>query len=150
MRTILSSAVMLALSAFCLSRCLSGELGGDKPQRDGPTVVCHLAYDSFTGAKPESEQREVRVNLQNAGQGLKLGDVTRFKDMAFSTRYAEDYLAIDVLDLKTDKAICRHVYQFGKDVKNQFVGDHGFSGLIHVFHPQSGAELQFFCTVFEK
>jgi hypothetical protein len=32
-----------------------------------------------------------------------------------------------------------------KGLVNQFIGGHGFTGLVYVYHPSSDAELQYFC-----
>jgi hypothetical protein len=44
--------------------------------------------------------------------------------------------------------IVTHLYQLPLDEgpKDQFVGDHGFTGLHYAYDPVSGAELQYWCT----
>jgi hypothetical protein len=45
--------------------------------------------------------------------------------------------------------ILRELYQIdqAQGLQNQFVGGHGFTGLVYAYHPTLPAELQFFCSV---
>ena len=56
-------------------------------------------------------------------------------------------LSIYVTDLDTGDELVRQLYQIdrAKGLANQFIGGHGFTGLIYVYHPSSAAEMQYFC-----
>jgi hypothetical protein len=43
--------------------------------------------------------------------------------------------------------LARGLYQLDPvgGLDDQFIGGHGFTGLAYVFHPDSGAEIQYFC-----
>jgi hypothetical protein len=51
--------------------------------------------------------------------------------------------------LDTGAEISRQLFQFDPQnpLENQFIGGHGFTGLNYLFHPDSAAEMQFFCGV---
>lgn len=53
-----------------------------------------------------------------------------------------------VADAATGREISRGLYQFDRSASQQprFVGGHGFTGLHYVYHPATGAELQYFCA----
>ena len=79
-------------------------------------------------------------------------EVIAFDDMEFNAEYWDDQfegrsLLISVTSLDTGDEIVRQLYQMdrGKSLNNQFIGGHGFTGLIYVYHPSSTAELQCFC-----
>lgn len=81
----------------------------------------------------------------------KLVDITMGEFKIWARRSEDQYegssLVIDVSDLKTGKRINHVLYQYGNDLRNQFAGEHGFTGLNYVNAPRSEAELQFMCRV---
>jgi len=58
-------------------------------------------------------------------------------------------LSIAISNMQNQQELSRSLYQIdqAKGLANQFIGGHGFTGLIYVFHPSSDAELQYFCEV---
>ena len=149
MKTICKYTLLLSL-LFTLSHGAESSRANEKKnQGNGPAILCRISYTpALEGAK--SEEGKIYIHLREADEGFKIGEKVKFKDMAFSTRFARDYLAIDIVNLDNGRAICRHVYNLGKNVRNQFEGDNGFTGLIYVFHPKSGAEMQFYCSMIGK
>ena len=78
--------------------------------------------------------------------------IIAFDDMEFNAQYWDDQfegrsLLISVTSFDTGNEVFRQLYQMdrGKRLINQFIGEHGFTGLIYVYHPGSTAELQCFC-----
>jgi hypothetical protein len=77
-----------------------------------------------------------------------------FENMVFEGWFQYDpfvgcALSIAVANLETRDEISRQLYQFDPQnpVLNQFIGGHGFTRLNYVFHPDSPAEMQYFCSV---
>lgn len=58
-------------------------------------------------------------------------------------------LVIAVNAVDTERQLNGQLYQMDRQqgTRNQFVGGHGFTGLAYVYHPESQAELQYFCDV---
>lgn len=55
-------------------------------------------------------------------------------------------LLVDVVDRTTRRTVTKTLYQFGRDEPlNQFLGGHGFTGLVYVYL-RPGHELQYFCA----
>ena len=56
-------------------------------------------------------------------------------------------LRVRVYNARNQKPLLYHHYVFDKKYppRDQFA--HGFTGLVYVFHPESGAELRFSCSV---
>ena len=79
---------------------------------------------------------------------LDLGDLT------FHAQYwprdqapGEHSLRISVTANDTQAEVVSQLYQLSltEPVRNQFSGDHGFTGLSYVYHPTSRAEVQYTC-----
>jgi len=70
-----------------------------------------------------------------------------FDDFRVEVTRSTNSLLIYVYDIKTGRLITQKLYQCGPDLKNQFHGSHGFSGLNYIYHPTTEAELQFIAKV---
>jgi hypothetical protein len=95
-------------------------------------------------------QREDTVNLSEfAATPVTLN----YNDLAFHAHYfGEPPFATPALNLfvtipnQTERLILV-LYQFPRTAPaNQFIDGHGFTGLHYAYHPNSGAELQFWCV----
>ena len=82
------------------------------------------------------------------------GDVEliEFDDLGFKASYIDDEfearaLVISITNLNSGDEIARQLNQMdrGESLINQFIGGHGFTGLMYVYHPSSPGELQYFC-----
>jgi hypothetical protein len=88
------------------------------------------------------------VELGKGGDRQMIG----LHDMQVHAQYLDDEfegrsLVISVSSPGADRELVRELYQIDrqKGLVNQFVGGHGFTGLLYVYHPDSAAELQCFC-----
>jgi len=77
-----------------------------------------------------------------------------YQDMAIMAQYYHDEyegrsMQVSISDTVSGRQLASFLYQFPFDEQpvNQFVGGHGFTGLAYIYHPESPAELQFFCEL---
>ncbi|MCP4538609.1 MAG: hypothetical protein GY832_15860 [Chloroflexi bacterium] len=110
-------------------------------------IDCQVFYRASTGA---SLSEGSLVALTPNG-GL---EVATFDELEFSAHYSGDQfegpsVSISVIAPDTGEQIVRQLYQIdqAKGLVNQFVGGHGFTGLVYVYRPGSTAEMQYFCQV---
>lgn len=54
-------------------------------------------------------------------------------------------LVVAIVD-EQERELARGHYQLGDETRNQFRGDHGFTGLVTWRDPATGAEIQFYCN----
>jgi hypothetical protein len=108
------------------------------------SVECQVFYR----ASMAESFAESTVTLAQGGDH----QVVEHDDLRFDAEYWDDEyegqsLSIYVSDMDTGDELVRQLYQIdrAKDLVNQFVGGHGFTGLIYVYHPSSTAEMQYFC-----
>ncbi|MCG8350254.1 MAG: hypothetical protein MI924_21010 [Chloroflexales bacterium] len=131
---------VLRLALFGLSAC-------GRPSGAPHPLTCHTAYRSNVTV---AIQREDTVNLSE----LAATPVTlNYADLTFHAQYfGEPPFAIPALDLfvtlpNQEGRLMSVLYQFPRATPaNQFIDGHGFTGLHYVYHPISGAELQFWCV----
>ncbi len=139
--------VAFFLMILLLSSC--DGLSGDKGTKEAPLapvrIACSTAYRSSVTVPIESENSAA---LSDENREV----VNPYADLAFRASYLNDApfegrsVKIWVLESESEREIFSVLYQLpaGK-LENQMVG-HGFTGLNYVYHPSSGAELQFWCT----
>ena len=121
------------------------------PEEAGGQSVVPVSIDCRVFYRPsvtETLSGESAVTLTTSGDH----EIIEFDDMEFSAQYWDDQfegrsLVISVASPDTGDEVVRQLYQMdrGKSLINQFIGGHGFTGLIYVYHPSSTAELQCFC-----
>ena len=121
------------------------------PEEAGEQSVVPVSIDCRVFYRPsvtETLSGESAVTLTTSGDH----EIIEFDDMEFSAQYWDDQfegrsLVISVASPDTGDEVVRQLYQMdrGKSLINQFIGGHGFTGLIYVYHPTSTAELQCFC-----
>jgi hypothetical protein len=134
------ATLFLAL-AVLLTAC---GLPGGSP--GAPSAIdCQVFYRSSTAGRFS----ETDVTLSATANR----ESVTFEDLAFNAQYTDDIgegqsLALSVVDLETGQETARQLYQLDRQrgLVNQFVGGHGFTGLIYVYHPTSQAEMQYFCA----
>lgn len=73
-------------------------------------------------------------------------DVVKARHADFEMVLSNDRgsVMLDVMDAKTGQQLQRSLWQFSSVPRNIFPGQ-GFTGLIYFNHPETGAELQYFC-----
>jgi hypothetical protein len=121
-----------------------GETAETAPKAE--LVTCHTAYRGSTGRPIE---REDMLVFTDDDEQQKLS----YDELVFNAQYSsgeldrERTLRLWVTERGESDPIIMHLYQLPLDSgpQNQFVGGHGFSGLIYVTDPVSKAELQFWC-----
>lgn len=121
----------------------------DTPAASVPlSIDCHLAYRSSVTIGIE---REETVSFSATDDSQKV----TFSQLQFQAQYwagaeqwAERALKVSILPAEGSNELAAQLYQLSKTetLRNQFVGDHGFTGLHYVYHPTSGAELQYWCV----
>lgn len=120
------------------------------PEEAGRQSVVPVSIDCRVFYRPSVTESlsESAITLTTNGDH----EVIEFDDMQFSAQYWDDQfegrsLLISVTSPDTGDEVVRQLYQMGrgKSLINQFIGGHGFTGLIYVYHPSSTAELQYFC-----
>ena len=107
-------------------------------------IECHVFYRASTTER--LSESTVRLTMD--------GDVEliEFDDLGFNASYVDDEfearaLLISITNLNSGDEIARQLNQMdrGESLINQFIGGHGFTGLMYVYHPSSHGELQYFC-----
>jgi hypothetical protein len=120
------------------------------PEEAGGQSVVPVSIDCRVFYRPSATESlsESAITLTTNGDH----EVIEFDDMEFNAQYWDDQfegrsLLISVASPDTGDGVVRQLYQMdrGKSLINQFIGGHGFTGLIYVYHPSSTAELQCFC-----
>jgi hypothetical protein len=120
------------------------------PEEAGGQSVAPVSIDCQVFYRPSVTESlsESAITLTMHGDH----EVVEFDELEFNAQYWDDQfegrsLSISVASPDTGDEIVRQLYQMdrGKSLVNQFIGGHGFTGLIYVYHPDSTAELQYFC-----
>ena len=121
----------------------SGTAGADTPAEY--SIMCRAF------ARPDVETstmqaRTVRFGPEGGSRSVTLGDF-RFRAQFVSDDFEGKALDVYVHPKDGRDPIAHGKYQFddADPPANQFVGGHGFTGLIYAMHPETGAELQYFC-----
>jgi hypothetical protein len=110
------------------------------------SITCTTAYRPGVSVPIEREE-SFTLGDEDVGQTLE------FSDLVFHAQYSsgeldrERALRLWVTEAGEMAELTSQLYQLPLDSGpvNQFIGGHGFSGLNYVYHPDSGAELQFWC-----
>ena len=120
------------------------------PVTSGPQAVVSVTIECqvFYRASTNESLSESKIRLTSDGDV----ELIEFDDLGFNASYIDDgfearSLVISITNLDSGDEIARQLNQMdrGKNLINQFIGGHGFTGLIYVFHPSSPGELQYFC-----
>jgi hypothetical protein len=145
MKQVLAYTSLFILFIILIFGCSPFEPG--ESTTSGETITCEFFYRSSAGSSLEPA---LEITFQQGSEQKE----HQFEDMAFHARF-QDYqfegraLSIAVTNLETGAEISRQLYQFDPQnpLENQFIGGHGFTGLQYVYHPDSEAEMQYFCSV---
>ena len=137
------AGVLLVALAACGASPTAGRASG---------FVCYYAY-----------RPSVTVGISSEGSvSIPDYDIAEFagpvaNDLVFHAQYwsgaddGERALRLWVTAAGLADPLTSQLYQLPQDSgpTDQFIGGHGFTGLNYVYHPDSGAELQFWCAVEE-
>lgn len=110
----------------------------------GPGAIeCTFFYrESALDGAGEFEEDVIRVTSGERKRVslASLGFEVNYEDSSFGTSAGLQVVA-------GERAVVQVLYQFpqGRLPANQFIPDHGFTGLMYVTHPTEGGDYQFFC-----
>jgi len=147
MKSLVSVIKILFITALFCSGCSSPETAPEATTAGAGSIVCEVFYRSSDGGGVDTQP----LLTFSEGNDLK---VFEFETMTIAASFQDDAyegrsLSIAVTNLENGSEIFRQLYQFDpkNPVENQFVGGHGFTGLNYIFHPDSSAEIQYFCSL---
>lgn len=116
------------------------------PPAKASKIVCTAAYRATTSMPVE---REESISFEDAAtlQTMGFGELDLHATYSTGEGDGERSLQLWVSEAGRSDRLISQLYQLPLDSgpQNQFVGGHGFTGLNYVYHPISGAELQFWC-----
>jgi hypothetical protein len=142
-KLLLSTGLLIAIAVLGLGCGPSREVPGGQPETP-MSIDCHVFYRN----SPGESLRESNVMLNES----QTQEVVQLDDLVFSAQFLIDQgegrsLSISVTDPSTGDEIVRQLYQIDpeKGLSNQFIGGHGFTGLVYVYRPDTPAEMQYFC-----
>ncbi len=110
-------------------------------------IDCQVFYRASAG---ESLSEGPPIALTpNGGSGVATFDELEFSAQYLGDEFEGSSVSISVIAPDTREQIIAQLYQIdqSKGLVNQFVGGHGFTGLVYVHRPGSAAEMQYFCQV---
>jgi len=146
-KTLASRLAFLLLITVLIAGCTFTEKNSSVDSSGINIVTCEVFYRP---TKSQSLEAAPQIAFTEGNEQM----THKFEDMAVEARFQDDQfegraLYIAVTNLDTGSEISRQLYQFDLEnpARNQFIGDHGFTGLNYVFHPDSPAEIQYFCNV---
>ena len=132
------------VAVFGLAAC--GEAAGSF------TLVCE-AYYCANETRPLSPAKVLRAEIviprrpvPEIARPPKVAE-TKFEELTLRlANHRNGRVIVDVVESRTNKQVSRHLWQFSKPPGNPFGSTgQGFTDLIYVKHPATGAELQFIC-----
>ena len=135
---------LLFCAALLLAACSPSPRAAGGPAADFAGIECQVFYRPSIG----ESFRESTVTLAKGGdRGVVEQDDLRWDAAYWDDEYEGQSLSIAVTGLDTGQGLVRQLYQLDREkgLANQFIGGHGFTGLVYVYHPGSTAEMQYFC-----
>ena len=110
------------------------------------SITCNAAYRSGVRTPIEREE-SFTFGDEDGQQGLDFADLSLLAQYSSGEFDNERALRLWVTEAGQTAELTAQLYQLPRDggPLNQFIGGHGFTGLNYVTHPDTGAELQFWC-----
>lgn len=130
--------MFLVVLALVAAACQSSD-GDDAPG----AIACNVFHRDTPGQQFARGEVSVDVDRPGAEARVEAGRVT-VRIVAGREQGTAGSLAVAVLD-HDERELARGLYQFQDDVRDQFAGGHGFTGLVSWLDPATGAEVQYFC-----
>ncbi len=146
-RTLIVLSLLAAL--ILLAGCSSRQTGSAAAPE--VNIECQVAYRSSVEVEIEREER-ISLSKTATAQSLEL------QDLAVHAQYwppgtapGEHAVRLAVTPANSAAELAAQLFQLplNEPVRNQFSSGHGFTGLGYVYHPTTGAELQYTCSVQE-
>lgn len=109
-----------------------------------PPIECHPSYREAVTEQLD-EGPVLRVEADGETKEANFADLD-LRILHSNDGYEGRALAVTVSASGTEHVVARHLYQLARDGNPpNSLGGQGFTGLVYVYHPLSGAELQFIC-----
>ena len=136
----------IAVAVLVLAAC--GDEDGAGAGVDAPSELS-LTCKVFERPSVESSTmkgRTLRLGPEPTTRSVTLGDF-RVRAQYAADDFDGRTLDVFIFPKGESEPLSQNKYQFDseKSPENQFLGGQGFTGLVYVNHPQTEAELQFFC-----
>jgi hypothetical protein len=138
---------LMILFVIFLAACSSGGQPETAETPRAGEITCHAAYRASVTQPIESEESLVFTDSDSVQELV-------FNDLVFHAEYRtgeadnERSLRLWVTDAG-ELVYQTQLYQLDPAAgpQNQFRGGHGFTSLSYGYHPDTGAEIQFWCEV---
>jgi hypothetical protein len=136
------ACAVVALALLLVAAACDGGDGG----RAG-AIVCSTAY-RVSQSEPLTEVDHLRFEDEDSVQSLPYIYLELHGEYRTGRVDGERSLRLWVTPTGEEKVLLTQLYQLPEDSgpQDQFVGDHGFTGLTYAYDPVSGAELQYWCA----
>ncbi len=135
---------LLLLLGLFLAACQSASEAG--PAR-ASSITCHTAY-RLSVSVPIEREEAITIADEDSQQAIRFTDLSFHADYSDGASDNERALRLWVTEPGQTDPLISQLYQLpaARGPQNQFIGGHGFTGLNYVYHPTTGAELQYWCT----
>ncbi len=113
-------------------------------------IECHAAYRASVTVPIEREET-ITFTDSDAQQSISFADLDWHAQYGTGELDGERGLVLWVTATGQPDRLISQLYQLPLESgpQNQFRGGHGFTGLNYAYHPESGAELQYWCEAAE-
>ncbi|MDQ3954434.1 MAG: hypothetical protein M3285_02665 [Actinomycetota bacterium] len=123
----------------------SAPSAASSPDRSSNAITCKLSFRrNLETSTFQTEELTVRSDQDE--RESKLGPF-RVRLLYFDDGFEPSSLNVYVYSRQRRRLLTQDLFQLGDTLRNQFVGDHGFTGLRYVRYPDWRAELQYICEV---
>ena len=144
-----NKAILTLIGWLCGLFALIGCASDDKsPGYVAMTINCDTSYRSSVYV-PIENQTSIVLDDSNTSQEVRYADfVLHAQYESGRAAYQGRSLTVWVATTEPEKSLHHTLYQMREDqlADNQFIGDHGFTGLVYTHHPTTQAELQYRCS----
>ena len=132
------------LALLALTSCGESRTAGAQSPSDFSITCTGFARPNV--ATSDMQRRTLKLGPQGGNRSVSVGQF-RFRAQFVADEFEGKALDVFVYPKGKKDLIAQGKYQFDADdpPANQFIGGQGFTGLIYVMHPQTEAELQYFC-----
>lgn len=143
----LARVAFLALALLALLAACDADDDSAGDDAGASAIVCSTAY-RVSQQEPLTEVDTLRFEDADAEQSLPYIYLELHGAYSDGREDGERALRLWVTQTAEPEPLVSHLYQLPEDgwPVNQFVGGHGFTGLMYAYDPVSGAELQYWCA----
>jgi hypothetical protein len=138
--------ILFFIFSLLVAGCSTSSQGGANETVEFAGIKCSVYYRPTAG-QPLGENI-VTFTEHGDQESIELEDMT-FNAQYFTDQYEGTSLSMSVTNLVDGSELIRQLFQIDREkgLRDQFIGGHGFTGLVYIFHPDSTAEMQYFCQV---